>query len=342
MAASTDGSVDAPAPLVIDTIAPPPLISWHVFGFALIAAVVVIGGIAISVVAVVTIGSSSGLSGWIMRGLWLAVLIVAAFIARQSRRRRMLIENLASVAPGLISQMLEAELHRIRTQPNEVLTRATVQALRRAGHIRTIRITKPTQAVPIDPIVVDFEARLLRETDVGLRALEESQPGAGSEQRETPSSSADDHPLLRSMKRNFALSGGWFLLGWSAFQIARALPDAINSGRITFPLAVWSAIFLAIFALPRSAGLRASEWLAVPGGLLVRKPGRDGWTLHMFTPDVSLLIVMREMTGAWGVVVADSTQCNNTRMTDAEVHFLLRAWTSPLPPPPIERLSDLR
>lgn len=101
-------------------------------------------------------------------------------------------------------------------------------------------------------------------------------------------------------------------------------------------------MLFAAFLLPWSAWLRAGEeWLAVPGGLLVRKSARREWKLHLYTPGESLLCLMREETGAWNAIIADTVQCNDARMTGAEAHFLLRAWTSPIPPPPLERLSDL-
>ena len=41
------------------------------------------------------------------------------------------------------------------------------------------------------------------------------------------------------------------------------------------------------------------------------------------------------------VYVADSAAVQMARMTPREAHLLLRAWLSPIPPPPLERLSDL-
>jgi hypothetical protein len=63
--------------------------------------------------------------------------------------------------------------------------------------------------------------------------------------------------------------------------------------------------------------------------------------LHLFRRESSVLIVKNGSRQLWTAYVADDKEHQMARMTTREAVMLLRAWLSPLPTPPLERLSDL-
>jgi hypothetical protein len=94
---------------------------------------------------------------------------------------------------------------------------------------------------------------------------------------------------------------------------------------------------------------RRTEWLAVPGGLVVRRGARfrSQWDLHLFDRRKAvLLLIAPPAAGAyqrsWLLIVADEHTCKSRFGAQAEVEGAARAWLSPLPPPSVAQLSDLR
>ena len=227
---------------------------------------------------------------------------------------------------------------------------ATVLAL--AAHGRagvTIRSSPPKFATAaIDPITVRFEPRLLDEADESLvtlgEALDAPADDAVSDVR-TSLMSWPPLPLSRRMKRNVALGGGWLVVGIFAFMAASNGWRSLKSGRVTAEFAMFT-LFLVIVLLGvmqtwSTRGRR--QWLVVPGGVLTRE-GR--WLgrrcrLHLFDRRKSVLLIHRLSKHGWVAYVADGEAHHRATMTPHETTFLLRAWLSPLSPPPVERLSDL-
>ena len=85
------------------------------------------------------------------------------------------------------------------------------------------------------------------------------------------------------------------------------------------------------------------QWFIVPGGIVQRKAGwlQSRWKLHLFERRASALCVSHWWRKIWAVHVVDAQASARRMLTRTEAEFLLRAWLSPLPPPPLERLSDL-
>jgi hypothetical protein len=81
----------------------------------------------------------------------------------------------------------------------------------------------------------------------------------------------------------------------------------------------------------------------VPGGLLFRELARRSgtWNLHVFDRRKSVLIAHRGNFNRWTISVGDNDQRRQITVTQNEADLLLRAWLSPIPPPPVEQLSDL-
>jgi hypothetical protein len=55
----------------------------------------------------------------------------------------------------------------------------------------------------------------------------------------------------------------------------------------------------------------------------------------------SVLAVMRTTSRQWNLCVADGERCLSAVGAQNELETALRAWLSPLSPPPADRLSDL-
>ncbi len=101
--------------------------------------------------------------------------------------------------------------------------------------------------------------------------------------------------------------------------------------------------FLFLLGPTRGGPYERAQWLLVPGGVLVRKAVRRSTRsrLHLFDRRRSTLCLSQYRRQRWLVVAADAEECEQTLATDREAHFLLRAWLSPLEPPPADRLTDL-
>ena len=85
------------------------------------------------------------------------------------------------------------------------------------------------------------------------------------------------------------------------------------------------------------------QWLLVPGGVVVRTTGFGWghWRVRLYSRVRSVLYVGRISAVQWTIAVADGTRVETVRVTGAEATLLLRAWLSPIEPPPPERLTDL-
>ena len=81
----------------------------------------------------------------------------------------------------------------------------------------------------------------------------------------------------------------------------------------------------------------------MPGGLIVRatRPWRPAAHVHLYNRRDSALIVQQLFRDKWLLCVADGEASGRTALTKKEAEVTLRAWLSPLPPPPVERLTDL-
>jgi len=69
--------------------------------------------------------------------------------------------------------------------------------------------------------------------------------------------------------------------------------------------------------------------------------GRN-WRIRVYDRRKSVLVVARGNTrGIWNARVADRETMYQTMLTSRELRLFLRAWLSPLSPPPAEKLTDL-
>lgn len=211
----------------------------------------------------------------------------------------------------------------------------------------TIRMQWKGDFAPVQPLTVVFEPRLLDESDVAFSELETATAPdlATKESTAAPATAVGDDAMgVRHIRRNLKLKGGWaFVIMFAAFML-RSAAESYQRGAMTWELPFWTTMLLLFLLGPARGGLFGrAQWLLAPGALLVRKAVRRTTRsqLHVFDRRKSVLCVSQHRKSQWLIVAADALACEQTLATDREVHFLLRAWLSPLEPPPADRLTDL-
>ena len=209
-----------------------------------------------------------------------------------------------------------------------------------------IRIGKPSDMEPVQPFAHPFEPQPLNEAFSPLIAGRPRSEGRGAPTPDAPR--IDQGPgaleLPRSVRRNITLRGGWWMLALFATCWACAVYEAIYRRQFTWFLAACSLGLWAMLFLPFEIVRFNQQWFVTPGGLILRQAGwRQGsWGVHLFERRASVLCVCRQHHKQWGVFVADRETGAHTVATRDEVQFLLRAWLSPIPPAPADRLTDLQ
>ena len=209
----------------------------------------------------------------------------------------------------------------------------------------TIRNIGKGEATTLHPIKVGFEARPLSEKHTRVGDFDEDATSVEvSNRAPTLSPAAPQHRPLNPRRRGRVDAKRitnavaiLLLLTWT-------LVGAIRGGDYGTPV-----IYLAIVAIASSIeSLRSGwsfrrQWLVAPGGLILRESSfcRRAWKLHLFDRRQSVLIAHRASKRQWVAFVADREMHRQATLTESEAEFLLRAWLSPLRPPPVERLSDL-
>ncbi|MCC6361435.1 MAG: hypothetical protein IT450_22105 [Phycisphaerales bacterium] len=117
---------------------------------------------------------------------------------------------------------------------------------------------------------------------------------------------------------------------------------ALWQGTMPMNLAMWVFPIAALAAIVAWRLFRPRNCFAVPGALVVRSAGghETTWRLRLFARPDSVVIYWRER-GLLAVVARDGAVIQ-TMMRQPEAEIAVRAWLSPIAPPPIEQLSDLR
>jgi FtsH-binding integral membrane protein len=215
----------------------------------------------------------------------------------------------------------------------------------RAGAV--VRIAKPNRAAPIDPLIVPFEPIPLDESVplfVGLEKHAGAARGAMCASQ-ADDASADEGASRGVFRRRILLSGGWLMIAIFAFNAAIGGWESYRARHVTLNAVMWTVYFVValVGVGGRGAWRSRQQWLLVPGGLASRRTRfrRRDWELHLFQRESSMLIVKNDRRHIWAAYVADGQTHQMARMTTREAVMLLRAWLSPLPTPPLERLSDL-
>ncbi|MBI4716434.1 MAG: hypothetical protein HY763_01395 [Planctomycetes bacterium] len=197
---------------------------------------------------------------------------------------------------------------------------------------------------PIAPFTVPFEPELLNEAEAA-ETLPPPPEDAASEHATPGRHAARRGVGLRRVRRNVQLHGGWLLVALFGSIFVMEAWDSYSHDRITPGLVVATIVLtlvLTSFGGPMSVTGR-DQWFLVPGGMVRRsaKPFNRRPRLHLFERATSALVLYYLAGTRWLAAVADAGDSASAMITQAETVLLLRAWLSPLPPPPVQRLSDL-
>ena len=304
----------------------------------LLVGVMVIGALAAIVVVILAVefappSVEMGMRIGVLTGA--AALVLACILRFQKvdlRNLRALMEK-SKAEP--IAARVKAAISVTHSIWPQTTTRELAKILAEENSLDTIiRIAPPDGAPPIKPIAVPFEPHRPDELGELMAAAEHDAEHVTAETRKAPP---------RGIQRNVVLKGGWLLVGlygvvWTVHAI-----EAIRSGAVTPRFMMWTLVLLTFILFPvGSSWIGGNQWLAVPGGLVVRKSAwlRRGWTSHLFCQGNAVVIVYRLYRRQWVLIAADGDSCESTIGTRAELECTLGAWLSPVPPPTREELAD--
>lgn len=221
----------------------------------------------------------------------------------------------------------------------------SMRALLAAGRFNhAIRIASRPSEEAVKPFRLIFEPQPLDETDptfLQLEALDATDPTDTEAPHDAGFNS--DATWLR-VKRNIALRGGWFMTGIVLLYILFHAWRSYRQGTVGPNVVLWSAFLVLMLFGNAGAWSWRKQWLAVPGGVILRKTGlRDRrWRLFVFRPCDSILALYKRSRHQWVLCIAREGTLERTVVTKREADFVLRAWLSPLSPPPVEKLTDLQ
>lgn len=282
---------------------------------------------------------------WTLAVLSAAVAIWWMAAARKPHALREIDARLNADGEAGVVKAVETYLrrHRLDLKYHAPLMVSSLVQRRHLG--LTARACDDDKRQAVEPIDVPFEPIPLNEADPSFAELRSGFGSDGLSHEGCNAQQADDASLRRTVQRNLRFAGGWFVpvvfvvLGFIlVYQLVTG--GAINPVHV-FWFLMASASLLGIGG--RGAWKSTRQWLLVPGGVVARKPARrqEQWQLHVFDRRKSVLLVRQANRNLWAVRVEDDEAHESAFLTQAEAHTLLRAWLSPLEPPPAEQLSDL-
>lgn len=312
-----------------------------------VAAGVGIGLLAVAVIVPVVIALNMLVPpGLASLATWAAITLVIAGVIvvrmrRATRRTRDLVNAALDAHPLDIRPAAADVARRIVSGDAFASLPAFAKLARERGIVgATIRIAAPPQLTPIRPLDVPFEPAGLSEFDERLGQLRDAADDAG----QTGAVAERTPPTLMDQVRRQMRLGYWAAILFALMFVLTGV-KALQTGRPNWErLLLWGALLVATLLAPRwTAAQRGQMYLAAPGSLIVRLPSitkrRKG--LHLYVRGRSVLCVRQLNRDMWGWAAADGERCDQAMATQPEIEVLLRAWLSPLPPPEVERMSDL-
>lgn len=210
---------------------------------------------------------------------------------------------------------------------------------------RIFRLRYAPTAPTINPFEVSFEPRILDESDATfIELLDAIDSGKGKDAGGMEGIEARDRFVRLSVRRKFKLMDKHWLLIILAFPV---LIEAIKSYRhrqVSLTLLVFSFSFLVqLFSFPGS-NWKFPHAHFLPGGILMAAasslPKRKS-RLRLMSRDRCVMFVIQRKQSIWEIIVSDGEDVGVARATLAEANVLLRAWLSPVPPPPEEMVVNM-
>lgn len=265
-------------------------------------------------------------------GLTVALLLLLAGWWRK-RVQRIARETVAAIEHDGLASAIARTLDRVREMAAVSALEETLSLLAARGQgDTTLRICRANELVLLKPLEYPFEPQPLNEAHSAL-----------IRQQSADKESAAPTGAAAALVRNIRLGGGWFLLVIVGVDFVWALAKAVAQRTPTWHMFVFLVALLLLALMPPNA-IRPHGWFVVPGGVVLRKSGwrQRHWELTLLERSRSVLCVSHWSRNIWSATIADATTSFSRHLTKAEAEFLLRAWLSPLPPPPLEQLADLR
>jgi hypothetical protein len=206
----------------------------------------------------------------------------------------------------------------------------------KVGHV--IRFCSPDRLFPVAPVTVPFEPRLLEDT---IAEDFDSSEGKGTSQAGQAVGPARFSPeRARSRWTRLIIPiGAACLMLWGSIQ------SVIASGTVPrFPVLTLVVVGAMLGLAWWGRRFPNPQVFLVPGGLVVRRSPwyRRRWSLHVYDCRCSVLIARQLRNQVWRLRVGDSEAQEAIVATEVQTTQALRAWLSPLAPPTLEQLSDLR
>lgn len=216
------------------------------------------------------------------------------------------------------------------------------KSLYRDGHAGlSIRIARQRDLIPIEPLEVPIEPMLISEDDPNFAALVPECLLPSQPRKPTgPALRATTTEEESRWHRYFIQRKGWVWLSLNVFMCFFYGLHALRTRQLGLAFPLWLALLIAslIPAFARGTPSFVAHNFIVPGGLLSRRGGR----LTLLRRSESVLIADSIWRTQWNVIIFNGQAKARLQITDRELAVLLRAWLSPLQPPDIEQLSDLR
>jgi hypothetical protein len=120
--------------------------------------------------------------------------------------------------------------------------------------------------------------------------------------------------------------------------------DLLRSWRVLIGMCGGALAAIVLVIVVRARGSTSSEMFLVTSLLLAA--AFAGWLGYQGVQQRAARRLHRRLAACSGAPIqsriGDGIECDGVVGTKPELETTLRAWLSPLPPPPIEQLSDLR
>lgn len=269
----------------------------------------------------------------------LGVLMCLGLNQMLARRTRRGVRNeLGCVSSGELGPPVTAAVQLAGAMTGDAAFREITKILVEQGRAGvTFRICPKESTVSIDPVRVTFEPLALDETESAFVGLDERATNSESD--------ASTVQSKRRLNKYVRSKGGWFVLVLLGLFLGFELFQSIRRNRADFDLLMWGGLFLGYLLMPSLRPLLfTKQWFLVPSGIVLRRPKgiwKSGWNIRLFERRRCALCVYRYSPKRWWATVSDAEVRETIFGTQTEMHMLLRAWLSPLDPPPPDRLTDL-
>lgn len=276
-------------------------------------------------------------------------IIGAVFVSDRNRRRafreaRSLMDegNLESALTRLAARMAIDGPHYLLVNEFKVLARHRMAQ-------RAVRLYWTDGIWEIEPLRVSFTPVSLDESDKHFVNLVEATSESGGDlpgAETTLRTTAGEIAIGRRIWRRIRLVWIWPILFALLTLTISEIIRAYNPWSETARLLLFIAPFFLLLNHLTISGSPASplQHFIVPGGLLHRKKAKGATKsdVELFSPKSAILVAVPSRKEAWTVFVTDGIRNQTLLLTKMETEMLLRAWLSPISPPSIDKLVDLK